>query len=406
MALAKRERGLLPLWQRLFIIAVMAAAVAKWHVYFMQRQIEGAAGAAAPQRRAAGQAAQAEVLPASGVGAERGALLPEEAAEAQPLFFFPATYEAPWRPQATKLGAINFLLHGEQFTLDGNPGNGSTTTAVLTYPLWANASDADGANRHGLAASIAEELGIGVYKFPARMVRRLPRRPPRLRYASCAVVGNSGELLQGALGAEIDAHDMVIRMNAAPTKGFEQHVGNKTTFGFVNHAHFKRLATMAAHRVPAQMEGKGSLVLFESTIYQAYFHIYEELTARFPPKELAMVIVSPDFTSVSYELWRRMCDIVIQETKTEYVHKKPSSGWFATVFSAQVCDQVDLYGFEAYHFTRGSKKRTTKYHYFDEASGFTNVHSFELSIKVFQRLAQMGFRIRLAHPETGVAGLK
>lgn len=46
-------------------------------------------------------------------------------------------------------------------------------------------------------------------------------------------------------------------------------MGNKTTFGFVNHAHFKRLATMAAHRVPAQMEGKGSLVLFESTIYQA-----------------------------------------------------------------------------------------------------------------------------------------
>lgn len=43
----------------------------------MRRQIEGAAGAAAPQRRAAGQAAQAEVLPASGVGAERGALLPE-----------------------------------------------------------------------------------------------------------------------------------------------------------------------------------------------------------------------------------------------------------------------------------------------------------------------------------------
>lgn len=28
-----------------------------------------------------------------------------------------------------------------------------------------------------------------------------------------------------------------------------------------------------------------------------------------------MVIVSPDFTSVSYELWRRMCDIVIQEVR-------------------------------------------------------------------------------------------
>mmetsp|Transcript_30481 Transcript_30481/g.54616 ORF Transcript_30481/g.54616 Transcript_30481/m.54616 type:complete len:199 (+) Transcript_30481:1036-1632(+) len=187
-------------------------------------------------------------------------------------------------------------------------------------------------------------------------------------------------------------------------QGFEAHVGNKTSFSFINHAHFKTLATMARRRVPAEVADKGHLVLFESTIYQAYFHIYDQLTERFPPKKLAMVIVSPDFTGVSYELWRRMCALVMRETRTNYPHKKPSSGWFATVFSAQMCDQVDLYGFEAYHFTRGMKKATTKYHYFDNVSGFTNVHSFELSIKVFQKLQQMGFGLRLAHPVKGVAG--
>ena len=40
------------------------------------------------------------------------------------------------------------------------------------------------------------------------------------------------------LGAAIDAHDAVFRINGAPTSGFEPHVGNKTTFRLVNRHHF------------------------------------------------------------------------------------------------------------------------------------------------------------------------
>jgi len=36
----------------------------------------------------------------------------------------------------------------------------------------------------------------------------------------CAVVGSSGSLLYARLGDEIDAHDVVIRYNTAPMKGF------------------------------------------------------------------------------------------------------------------------------------------------------------------------------------------
>ena len=50
------------------------------------------------------------------------------------------------------------------------------------------------------------------------------------RHDTCAVVGNSGVLLSSERGAEIDAHEAVLRINYAPTKGFEKYVGSRTTY--------------------------------------------------------------------------------------------------------------------------------------------------------------------------------
>lgn len=52
------------------------------------------------------------------------------------------------------------------------------------------------------------------------------------RRPSCAVVSNSGAMLERRLGPEIDGHGVVFRFNDGPTAGFEEHVGSKTTFRF------------------------------------------------------------------------------------------------------------------------------------------------------------------------------
>jgi hypothetical protein len=46
----------------------------------------------------------------------------------------------------------------------------------------------------------------------------LPAKPPfkPRQFSTCAVVGNSGNLLFTNLGSEIDAHDAVFRDNEAP----------------------------------------------------------------------------------------------------------------------------------------------------------------------------------------------
>lgn len=51
---------------------------------------------------------------------------------------------------------------------------------------------------------------------------------------SCALVGSSGGLLRERYGAEIDAHDLVLRFNDAPTRGFEAVVGQKATLRMLN----------------------------------------------------------------------------------------------------------------------------------------------------------------------------
>lgn len=46
----------------------------------------------------------------------------------------------------------------------------------------------------------------------------LPSKPPfrPRQFKTCAVVGNSGDLLKTEFGEEIDSHDAVIRDNEAP----------------------------------------------------------------------------------------------------------------------------------------------------------------------------------------------
>lgn len=52
--------------------------------------------------------------------------------------------------------------------------------------------------------------------------------------ASCAIIASAGSLKGSKLGDFIDDHDIVMRFNHAPTNGFEDDVGSKTTVRVVN----------------------------------------------------------------------------------------------------------------------------------------------------------------------------
>nr|XP_023027108.1 beta-galactoside alpha-2,6-sialyltransferase 2 [Leptinotarsa decemlineata] len=54
------------------------------------------------------------------------------------------------------------------------------------------------------------------------------------RFNSCAIVASAGALKDSNLGLLIDSHDLVMRFNNAPTQGFEDDVGKKTTIRLLN----------------------------------------------------------------------------------------------------------------------------------------------------------------------------
>ena len=57
----------------------------------------------------------------------------------------------------------------------------------------------------------------------------------------CAIVSSSGQLLGRGAGPEIDRNECVFRMNDAPTTGFENDVGTRTSVRVIGHRNLGRM---------------------------------------------------------------------------------------------------------------------------------------------------------------------
>eukprot|EP00403_Amphidinium_massartii_P004730 CAMPEP_0178385772 /NCGR_PEP_ID=MMETSP0689_2-20121128/8202_1 /TAXON_ID=160604 /ORGANISM="Amphidinium massartii, Strain CS-259" /LENGTH=332 /DNA_ID=CAMNT_0020006059 /DNA_START=9 /DNA_END=1004 /DNA_ORIENTATION=- len=60
-------------------------------------------------------------------------------------------------------------------------------------------------------------------------LRKFATLPAVLSVSKLAVVSSSAALLSHRHGKEIDSHDVIIRLEDAPTEGYEDHVGSRTT---------------------------------------------------------------------------------------------------------------------------------------------------------------------------------
>eukprot|EP00873_Tetraselmis_striata_P013649 jgi/Tetstr1/433913/TSEL_023093.t1 len=240
------------------------------------------------------------------------------------------------------------------------------------------------------------------------------------RHATCALVGNSGIMRNSKMGQEIDSHEAVLRINYAPTRGFEADVGSKTTYDLLNKENCMKL-TKGEHK---WRRPKSTVFLFESHSRIIRAQVYSKFFSRAALRsgdETALVL-QPALMTTSRTIYlaikaeaedeinalrlnwgstgqlnrtklHRMSTYMasavqragpMQQGRRRFeFNGKPMSGMAALFLCIQMCERTTMYGFAAF-----LDKRKQHYHYFDDREGMTEVHSFDLAMEVFRRVGE------------------
>ncbi|KAI8495507.1 hypothetical protein Bbelb_269620 [Branchiostoma belcheri] len=214
-------------------------------------------------------------------------------------------------------------------------------------------------------------------------------RTPITHYRTCAVVGSGGILLNSSCGAEIDAHDFVIRSNLPPTVPFSKDVGRKTNFTAVNHARLIAVRRALKARNPAiraamlarlssspGMVFGYSLSLPDSKKNSRYLHSVYMIT-----KEHNVPVI-PAFSHQSYMsskgLWSKMGG---------RRWTLPSTGLNVFGLASTFCDRISMYGYFPFPDVGG---RPIPYHYYDGVKKPHSAHKMKGEFDMFQKLHRQG----------------
>lgn len=230
------------------------------------------------------------------------------------------------------------------------------------------------------SSSPASAMSGDMLHFEPDFVKHLPERTflesspadAKACHKSCAVVGNSGQLLMKHQGAMIDAHEAVMRINHAPIHHFGQHVGRKTTYDLANRQKAKWM--LRRFKTFKWRHPRDRAILFfevaSPTNRRQLFAPLMEKNGEEGAKQ-TFAFLHPKFVQDVANLWQALRKELTKKNAsgnrksggTRDRKDKPMSGMYAVMFMLQICERVDLFGFDAY--TDKSAFRRVPYHYFD-----------------------------------------
>ncbi|XP_023257343.1 CMP-N-acetylneuraminate-beta-galactosamide-alpha-2,3-sialyltransferase 2 [Seriola lalandi dorsalis] len=195
------------------------------------------------------------------------------------------------------------------------------------------------------------------------------------RCLRCAVVGNSGNLRGAGYGATIDGHNYIMRINLAPTVGYEEDAGSHTTHHFMYPESAKNLAANVSFvLVPFKTL---DLVWITSALSTGQIRFTYAPVKQFLRVDKDKVqIFNPAFFKYIHDHW------------TQHHGRYPSTGMLVLFFALHVCDEVNVFGF-------GADSRGNWHHYWEQnrySGEFrkTGVHDADYEAQIIQRLAKAG----------------
>jgi len=194
--------------------------------------------------------------------------------------------------------------------------------------------------------------------------------------SSCAVVGNSGMVLDSTHGEFIDSHDTVIRFNDAVVEGYEKSVGSRTDIRIVNCHIFQGL--------------------INPDYYKKYFSNFDP---EFPLKlhnEIILIKNNVDpyaFEYVFHIMKDNGCEIhyldpQILTTITKELHLpegEPSNGVVGIFLGSKNFKTTSCFGFSFY------EEPWERKHYYEEITPYDQAsHDFTLEKLYVTRLEEEG----------------
>ncbi|KAF4100771.1 CMP-N-acetylneuraminate-beta-galactosamide-alpha-2,3-sialyltransferase 1-like [Onychostoma macrolepis] len=192
--------------------------------------------------------------------------------------------------------------------------------------------------------------------------------PDRCR--TCAVVGNSGNLLGSNYGPLIDFHDFVIRINKGLTEGYEKDVGSKTTHRIVYPESAVDLDN-STHLVLLPIKILDIQWLISAFTTKNITQTYRKVPSTIKANKDKVMILHPEFIRYVYDNW------------AEGHGRYPSTGFLTLIFALHICDEVNVFGF-------GATSGGIWHHYFEKilTSYETGVHAGKFENEIINRLQQ------------------
>lgn len=220
-------------------------------------------------------------------------------------------------------------------------------------------------------------------------------------WSTCAVVGNSGHLLRSAYGDAIDAHDVVMRMNQAPTKGYEKHVGSKTTHRLLNrlwtlaYASSKDINAIYQKHLRKWPLEPGVTLISSRTEPGNFLKMREDVSHApwgWQRKDVTSLLLARNMVMTAGNMLRAFRPCLKSRKNLDFAGGNvPSSGLVATVALRHLCKSVTVYGF-------GSAGPRSPYQYYQLGATHRKsgnpVHTFETEELLMRTMAK-DERIRL-----------
>ncbi|XP_017262386.1 alpha-N-acetylgalactosaminide alpha-2,6-sialyltransferase 5b [Kryptolebias marmoratus] len=188
-------------------------------------------------------------------------------------------------------------------------------------------------------------------------------KPLSMHCRTCALVTSSGQLTRSMRGEEIDRSECVIRMNDAPSAGYQQDVGRRTSLRVVAHSSLQRVLR---RRQELLLNGSQDTVFIfwgpsSSMRRDGRGHIYNNLRLlkQLQPK-LKVYIISRIKMLKFDELFKKETGIDRKSSNSWL-----STGWFTMAIALELCDRINVYGMVPPDFCRSPSHPTVPYHYYE-----------------------------------------